>query len=232
EGSNDGGGTWTPITGGILKGTLSLPTGRNGTGAAVLDPLANFISEVDFPNTTGYKAYRFSITNNFNTRADALMQVAEVEFLGTFLPAPPTWVRQPGDPDVADVTVFAGASPTFAAVASGLGSLAPRYQWYRNGSTPIPGATSSSYTLSNAQLSDSGATFSCTASNSSDPTVITSTAGTLTVITAPTQSYPSAVLANNPLGYWRLNEGPDNGGGNNGTIAHDYRGGHNGYYSN
>src|SRR5205085_1992640 len=112
---------------------------------------------------------------------------------------------------------FVGSSPTFSAVASGLGSLAPRYQWYRGG-TAISGATSSTYTLVNAQLTDSGATFSCTASNSSDPTVITSSTATLTVIPAPTQSYPSAVLANNPIGYWRLNES-DNASGNNGALA-------------
>jgi len=60
----------------------------------------------------------------------------------------------------------------------------------------------------------------------------TDTIAALTVIAAPTQIYPVAVLADNPSGYWRLNEGPDNASGNNGTLTHDYRGGHNGYYTN
>jgi hypothetical protein len=225
EGSNDGGGTWTTITGGQLKGTLSLPLGRNGTGSAALDPLNNNVMEVDFPNASGYKQFRFSITNIYDDLGTALMQVAEVELLGNFVPAPPVWVRQPD----ADVKVFAGASPVFGAVASGLGSLAPKYQWYKN-STLISGATSSSYTFANAQLSDSSSTFFCTASNSFG--TITSSTATLTVVPAPTQTYPAAILADNPVGYWRLNEGPDNGSGNSGSAAHDYRGGHNGFYTN
>src|SRR6185295_7760399 len=163
EGSNDG-STWSPITGGILRGTLALPTGRNGTGSAALDPLTNSVVEVDFPNASGYKSFRVSITNNMNTRADALLQIAEIELLGTFVPAPPVWVRQPGDPGVADVSIYARGSPTFVAVASGLGSLTPRYQWYRNGIL-IPNATNSTYTLVNAQVSDSGSTFNATAKN-------------------------------------------------------------------
>jgi hypothetical protein len=225
EGSNDGGGSWTRVTGGQLKGTLSLPTGRNGTGAAVIDPLNNFDSEVDFVNATSYKSYRVSITNNYNRFGDALMQVNEIELLGTFVPAPPTWVRQP-EPTV---LAYVGSSPSFVVKASGLGSLAPKYQWYRGGTTLIPGATSSAYALPNAQLSDSAATFNCVATNGFGS--ITSTISTLTVITAPTQPYPAAVLANNPIGFWRLNEA-DDGSGNNGAIAHDYRGGHNGSYSN
>jgi hypothetical protein len=223
EGSNDG-STWTPITGGVLKGTLSLPTGRNGTGSTALNALSQNVLQVDFANATAYNSYRVLITNNYQSRVTGLMQVGEIELLGSLVPNPPVFVRQP-EPTV---TVFAGASPVFTATATGY--PLPRYQWYRNGTTLIPGATNSSYTLVNAQLADSGATFSCRASNNF--AVVTSSSSTLNVIPAPTQPYPAAVLANNPIGYWRLNETPDNGGGNSGTIAHDYRGGHNGYFSN
>jgi len=51
------------------------------------------------------------------------------------------------------------------------------------------------------------------------------------VIAAPTQPYPSAVLADSPIAYWRLNES-DDGNLNNGKVSTDYRGGHNGSYSN
>jgi hypothetical protein len=79
------------------------------------------------------------------------------------------------------------------------------------------------------QLSDSGTNYSCRASNIFGFT--NSTTLTLTVISPPVESYPSAVLADSPSGYWRLNEA-DNGSGNNGAVAHDYRGGRDGSYSN
>lgn len=221
EGSNDG-STWVPITGGALKGTLILPTGRNGTGSAALDALNQNVTEVDFANSIGYKSYRVSITNNVNGLADALMQIAEIELLGSLVPNPPVYTRQPHA-----VTVFAGSSPVFEAAASGYPP--PRFQWLTNG-VPVPGATSSAFTFSNAQVTDSGTAISCLASNTF--ATVPSASVTLTVIPAPTQSYPTAVLADHPVGYWRLNEGPDNTAGNNGVTAHDYTGGHDGIYSN
>jgi len=62
-----------------------------------------------------------------------------------------------------DQTVPVGGSATFSVVASGTEPLS--YQWQRN-SVNIPGATSTSYTLNNAQLSDSGALFRCVVTNS------------------------------------------------------------------
>jgi len=232
EGSNDG-ASWGTITGGKLTGTLSLPTVRNTTGAALLTPIADVVGasvtnlvEVNFANSTGYKSYRVTITNTIDRLRQTLMQIAEIDLVGTFVPAPPVWVRQP----VSQATVYVGSSPTFIAMASGLGALAPKYQWYRNGTTAITGATNSTYALPNAQLADSGATFHCVATNSFGQIISSSAA--LTVIPAPTESYPTAVLADNPSGYWRLNEGPDNAAGNNGVAAKDYRGARNGYYSN
>ncbi len=225
EGSNDGGGTWTRITGGTLLGTLMLPVARGGTGSAALNPFVNPCLEVDFANSTSYKSYRVTITNNIEPYQTPLMQIAEIQLVGNFVPAPPTWVRQPD----ANTTAYVGTSPTFAAKASGLGSLAPKYQWFKNPSTAIAGATSSLLTLSNVQLSDSGSSYYCVATNSFGN--ITSSSGTLTVLAAPTQPYPAAVLADGPKAYIRLDEA-DNGVGNNGVVAHDYAGGHNGYYSN
>jgi hypothetical protein len=222
EGSNDG-STWTPITGGRLVGTLSLPTGRNSGGAAALDALNQPVVQVDFANAAGYNSYRVLVTNTYQSLLTGLMQVGEVELLGSLVPNPPVWVRQP-DPTA---TVFVGASPSFTVSASG--NPAPRYQWFQ-GVTPISGATNATYTFPNAQLADTGKTFNCRATNSFGQ--ILSSSVTLTVIAAPTQTYPAAVLANNPIGYWRLNEGPDNAAGNNGVIAHDYRGARNGYYTN
>ncbi|MCI0411617.1 PQQ-dependent sugar dehydrogenase [bacterium] len=60
-------------------------------------------------------------------------------------------------------TVTVGGSATFTVVASGTAPLS--YQWQRN-NADISGATSASYTLNNAQLSDSGAQFRCVVTNS------------------------------------------------------------------
>jgi glucose/arabinose dehydrogenase len=62
------------------------------------------------------------------------------------------------------VTVAPGQSATFTVTASGATPLA--YQWQRN-AVDIPGATSRSYTLASAQLSDSGARFRVRVTNTS-----------------------------------------------------------------
>jgi glucose/arabinose dehydrogenase len=73
-------------------------------------------------------------------------------------------------------TVAPGASTTFSVSASG--TPAPAYQWQRNGSN-IPGATGSSYTLSNVSTGDNGARFRVVVSNSGGS--VTSSEATLTV---------------------------------------------------
>lgn len=227
EGSNDN-ATWTRISGGALLGTLMLPTARDAGGALNFGPFTNPCVEVDFANATAYKNYRITITNSMEPVATPLMQVSEIQLVGTLVPNPPVWVRQP----LPNVTVFVGGSPTWGVEAGGY--PAPRFQWYRipsgGSAAPIPNATNSVYTLANAQLSNSGDQFYATAQNNAG--TITSSASMLTVIAAPTQSYPAAVLANSPKAYWRLDEGPDNGSGNNGVVAVDSMGGHNGSYSN
>src|SRR5205807_5575347 len=55
-----------------------------------------------------------------------------------------------------------GWNVSFSVSASGSPPLS--YFWRRNGS-PISGATASSYSTNNVQLSDSGAQFSCVVSN-------------------------------------------------------------------
>ena len=74
--------------------------------------------------------------------------------------------------------VSVGQPATFTVSATGPGTLS--YQWQRDG-TNIPGATSSSYTLASAALSDSGAAFRCVVTNANGST--TSNAAALTVAT-------------------------------------------------
>jgi uncharacterized protein (TIGR02145 family) len=77
-------------------------------------------------------------------------------------------------------TVTAGQSDTFSVTATGTAPLT--YQWYKN-DTAISGATSSSYSISNAQAGNAG-TYTVTVSNGTLPNA-KSNGAVLTVIPAP-----------------------------------------------
>lgn len=87
-------------------------------------------------------------------------------------PQAPVIIQQPES-----ISVSIGESASFSCDASG--TPAPTFQWQR-GTTDIDGATSKTYTLLSAALTDSGATFRCVASNSEG--TATSESATLTVI--------------------------------------------------
>jgi hypothetical protein len=121
--------------------------------------------------------------------------------------------------------LFTGGSATLA--VSAVGALPLSYYWYSN-SVLVADSTNAAYVIADAQAS---ATYSCLVSNFLG--TVPSSFVSLTVTAAPTNAYPQAVLANNPIAYWRLDE-PDDGLGdyNAGVVAHDYWGGHNGIYTN
>jgi hypothetical protein len=75
----------------------------------------------------------------------------------TVFAVPPTITQQP-----TSQTASLGGSVTFSVAATG--SLPLSYLWQRNGA-PIAGATLSTYTTNNVQLSDSGSVFNCLVSN-------------------------------------------------------------------
>jgi hypothetical protein len=122
------------------------------------------------------------------------------------------------------MTLFRGASASFA-LTSVTGLTPFSYQWYTNGVPDVSG-TSTNYSLTNVQASLTRC--ACVVTNSAGSATNT---WTVSVIAAPTNPYPAAVLRDNPIGYWRLNES-DNGTGNNGALANDYWGGNFGVYSN
>jgi hypothetical protein len=218
EGSNDDGKTWTVI---LPEKALALPDGRN-SGTAVPNPAVHQMQEINFTNNTaGYFSYKVTFLSLKGT--PGMVQLAEAELLGMPNPVPPMLVRNP-NPTVA---VYAGGSPTFGITAVGSGPIT--YQWYMN-NVIIPDATNSIYTFANAQAADAGKQFRAVATNPFGST--NSTSGTFTIIAKPTQAYPAAILADSPIAFWRLAEGPDDGQGNNGLLANDYMGGHIGVYSN
>jgi uncharacterized repeat protein (TIGR02543 family) len=75
----------------------------------------------------------------------------------TVLALPPSITQQP-----ANQAVLVGGTASFSVTATG--SLPLNYFWMRNGAF-IAGATNSTYTTNNVQLTDSGAQFSCVVSN-------------------------------------------------------------------
>jgi hypothetical protein len=115
------------------------------------------------------------------------------------------------------VTIFAGAANnTVTFTVNAEGTLPLSYQWKSNG-VAVAGATSAALTISGVIPSYS-ATYTVDVHN---PVGTTSVSATLAVVT-PT-GYAAAVIADNPVGYWRLGEasGPtalDSWGANDGTY--------------
>ena len=127
-------------------------------------------------------------------------------------------------------TLFAGASPTFSVTPSGSQPIS--YLWFTNG--VLDGAVAgSNFTWANVQIGF--ITNIC---------IVTNAAGSATnvwvasVIAGPPNNaaglapYPQAVLALNPIAYWRLNEDNDDYNGDNGYVVFDYAGGNDGLYTN
>lgn len=94
----------------------------------------------------------------------------------------PTITSQPSSQ-----TVNQGTSATFSVSASG--NPSPGYQWYFN-SSPISGATGSSYTIASAQPSNAGSYY-VIVSNGVSPNATSSTA-TLTVVSPPVVTSPTS----------------------------------------
>lgn len=217
EGSTDGVNFTT-----ISSGALALPDVRNLGTTSPINVTNQVLEEIDFANTVGYNAYRITF-NNTKTNATAnSLQIGEIQFLGSLSLVGPGIVKQPAPAQ----SVFVGGS--FSTTVLGNGPQPLSYQWYFNGTTLIPNATNSTYSISNAQSGNAG-NYTCTISNPYGSTNTTALA--LTVLTPPS-SYASTVMGDHPIAYLRLDETPDNGAGDNGTIAYDYAGAHNGTYSN
>lgn len=166
-------------------------------------------------------SYFLNVTNLFGSTN------SEVVNVGVF--TGPMFTSESPQPYTNLFTLFAGTSPTFSVQAVNLQSnlASVFYQWYTNGAS-VPGATSGNLTLTGLQAGTFPSCY-CVASNTLGAT--TSMVWSASVIAAPTDPYPHAVLSLHPLGFWRLDE-TDNGSGNAGAIAHDYIEGNDGVYTN
>jgi len=168
EGSDDG-VNWFYIA----YDVVNLPDARN-SGQLDLSPTNQSLAEVSFANATSYASYRLS----FPTVKDAspnLMQIGEVEFLGTLVASSPAIVS-----DVpANITYnFEGLDSSLTVVASGTQPLS--YQWKLNGGV-ISGATNSTYTFATLLGTN---LYSCVVSNSVNPPATSDTA-TVVGMTVP-----------------------------------------------
>jgi hypothetical protein len=134
---------------------------------------------------------------------------------------PPTISIQP-----VSKTLYQGQSASFSVSALGTGPL--KYRWRTNG-VPISdggnvsGTTNTTLTITNVQGANS-ANYDVVITNRAG--AVTSLVATLNVV-VPTSAYESAVIALNPVAYYRLNEFGDP---STNAVAYDYWGGHNGNY--
>ncbi len=113
-----------------------------------------------------------------STATTITFQEAKVEFIPANTPA-----NVVTDPQ--DQSVFVGQSASFGVIASGSPPLS--YQWYYNSSSLLTNATSSTLTLTNCQISDSGE-YSVVVSNASGTDTSAVANLSVTVPTAPTIS--------------------------------------------
>ncbi len=121
---------------------------------------------------------------------------------GSIPPTAPSITTEP-----TDVTVIAGQNASFSVVATGAAPLA--YQWHAN-TVAVSGATASSFTVTNAQTSDTGG-YHVVVTNSVGS--VTSRVAALSVVQSP--------VAGTPDGYATLNGNTTGGKGGATVTAND-----------
>jgi Concanavalin A-like lectin/glucanases superfamily len=223
------GSTNIVLTGGQTLNLYAYAVGQTPTyqwwlnGAAVPGATAQSYSTTVWDTNNG--TYYFTATNTVNS-VNYGQQSPNISVLVYTYPTNVTVAPPSGQTE----TLFAGANASFA-ITSVTGVSPFTYQWYTNGVLD-PSFTSASYFLTNVQAS-TPTTFACVITNagSTNYTVAFTNTWNISVVAPPTDPYPAAILADSPIGYWRLNEA-DNGSGNNGTLANDYLGGNSGVYTN
>jgi hypothetical protein len=162
---------------------------------------------LDLPQPANAGSYYVVVTNSYNAATSLTATLS--------LFRAPVIIQQP---EPASATLFGGQSFSLSAAANAAQPV--YYSWTQDG-MPIPAGTNSVFAFNDLKVADSG-DYSLIVSNAFG--AVTSSVVSLTVIPAPNYPYARAVLADQPLGYWRLDE-------RSGTVAHDYMAGNNGIYS-
>ena len=144
-----------------------------------LNPGASLIGSVKFgPAAAQTYGGRLMFTFNTGWKASAYLSGTGVQTQVPAAAVSPSITTQP-----VGRTVTAGQTAAFSVAVTGTAPFS--YQWYKN-TTPISGATSSSYTTPATTTSDNGAVFKAIVTNSAGS--VTSASATLTVNAAPTAS--------------------------------------------
>jgi hypothetical protein len=188
EGSSNGGTTYTAISG----GSLALPTARNAA-AGPINITNEALQEINFVNTNTYGTYRFTFTNTVDPAASNGVQVAEIQLLGSLAPEAPGILVEPSPSN----SFFVGETALADVTPTGPGPLS--FQWYYNGTTPLPTGTSALLTLANFQSSNVGS-YTCTITSPYGTT--NSTVAVLTLMTNP----PAVITFNGDGAGWATNQ--------------------------
>ena len=181
-----------------------------------------------YPTAMSYQWYKGSSAIPDATNASYAFTCTLADDQKTFFATAANGVNPAGTSTVVTVTVITNldmyVQPTsvtrtegphskaaFITLAHGAQPLT--YQWYR-GTSPISGATNSTLWLSGlSAATDNGSTFHCKVSTPYG--IGDSTDAALTVqprsVNVPITKYAQVVVADDPVGYWRLNE-PDGSG--------------------
>ncbi|RYD27027.1 MAG: hypothetical protein EOP86_25130, partial [Verrucomicrobiaceae bacterium] len=190
-----------------VSGSLPLTFQWKKNGANIPGAITHTLTLANGAETDS-GAYTVTITNGAGS---AESQPADVAFVPSQLPVidlPPS-----------NVSSIAGLKATFAVQASG--ALVLTYQWQKD-TVDIPGATGATHTIDGVTAADAGSYRVIVTSGAGSTT---SSAATLTLKPGPTDSYAQAVLADKPIGWWRLDETAA-------VTAEDIAGGNNGEYIN
>jgi hypothetical protein len=195
------------------NGATALP-GQTGS-AFVLNPVLS---------TSGSTNYYVVVSNNYGS-------ITSASFALTINTNPVITQDLP----FTSLVLLPGDHPTLTIQATGAHPL--YFQWYSNnaaapGAVSITGATNNSFMLSSNVPPGTTNMYYCTVSNFLGAT----NSMTVTVVvegegTPPNfDHYADIITADNPVGFWRLDECPD-AYPNNGTTANDYWNGNDGYYN-
>jgi hypothetical protein len=189
---------------------------RSGSGIATNNILNATNSTFTFTPTNNASPYTISyqviVSNIFGASTSSVVTL-------NVNPAVAPFINQDTTPGP-NVFSYVGGTVSFSA---SFGGTPATYLWQSN-SVNLPGATNTTLTLANLQLSSS-ANYRLTATNSEGGAA--SADSTLTVLAAPaapTSASPYAydVFTNGPAAYWRFSETADNVA--NSIQAYDYSG--------